>query len=181
MKEPTSPALLPRYFRLKTGLRFGIITSIISSSVGIALYSAGLVNYKSNTESWIPAILLGLGIYLSSEYYKKHNQGFMGQGDIMVVSGWLGVFSGIVSAIFLLIQLKLDSTILSQMQNMLELQLEEKGLEGAQFDKVMEMSSMFLNPYFMGVSAIISSLIMSLIAGFILSFFLKKVNSDPFA
>jgi hypothetical protein len=180
MKQETSDSALPSHFRLKTGLRFGLITSLISSFIGIALYSAGLTNYGSNSGSWIPAILLGLGIYLASEHFKKYNQGFMNQRDVVVVSLWLGLFSGIISGVIMLIQFKIDPSIIRQMENMLEVQLEEKGLEGADFDRVMEMSSMFFNPYFLGVSALISSVIMSLIVGFLLSIFLKKEKSSPF-
>jgi hypothetical protein len=180
MKQDFSDSVLPSHFRLKTGLRFGVITSIISSSIGIALYSAGLTNYGSNSGSWIPAILLGLGIYLASEYFKKYNQGYMGQRDVVVVALWLGLFSGLISGAIMLIQLHFDASVISQMENMLEMQLEERGLEGADFERAMEMGSMFFNPYFLGVSAIISSLIMSLVVGFILSIFLKREKTNPF-
>jgi hypothetical protein len=180
MKQETSDSKLPSHFRLKTGIRFGLITSLISSFIGIALHTAGLTNYGSNSGSWIPVILLGLGIYLASEYFKKFNQGYMGQRDVVVVAIWLGLFSGLVSGIIMLIQLQFDASIISQMENMLEMQLEERGLEGADFEKAMEMGTVFFNPYFLGVSALISSVIMSLVVGFILSIFLKREKTNPF-
>ena len=180
MKQETSDSGLPSHFRLKTGIRFGLITSLISSFIGIALYSAGLTNYGSNSGSWIPAILMGLGIYLASEYFKKYNQGYMNQRDVVVVAVWLGLFSGLVSGAIMLIQLQFDASIISQMENMLEMQGEERGLEGAKLEEFMEMSTMFLNPYFLGLSALISSVIVSLVVGFILSIFLKREKTNPF-
>ena len=104
----------------------------------------------------------------------------MGQRDVVVVAVWLGLFSGLVSGIIMLIQLQFDASIISQMENMLEMQLEERGLEGADFEKAMEMGTVFFNPYFLGVSALISSVIMSLVVGFILSIFLKREKTNPF-
>jgi hypothetical protein len=181
MKDNDMTSGLPPHFRLKTGFRFGLITSLISSSIGIALYSAGITDINNSSGGWISVLLVGLGIYLASEFYKKHNQGFMGQKDLMVVSGWLGLFSGIVSAIIFMVQFQLDSSILSKMQNNLEFELEKQGLEGADFDRAMEMGSLFFNPYLLGSAALISSVIMAFVVGFILSFFLKKEASDPFS
>ena len=180
MKDPEfSP--LPPHFRMKTGIRFGIITSLINSLIGIALYSMGLIDFSGNSGGWISFLLMGLGIYLATEHYKKSSGGYMRQSDVVVTSLWLGLISGVITIVFLMLQLQLDPSILEKMQNMLEFQLEQKGLEGADFDRAMEIGSMFMQPGFLAFAALFSSLFMTLIVGFLLSFFLKKEKETPFS
>ena len=170
----------PAHFRLKTGLRFGIITSLINSLVSIALYSMGLIDFSGTSGGWISIVLLGLGIYLATEYYKKYSGGFMSGSDIVVTSLWLGFFSGLISLAFLLIQLQLDPSILEKMKNVVEMQMENQNMRPEDLEKAMEISEMFLHPGFLAVSALVSSLLSGLFAGFILSFFLKKSSDNPF-
>ncbi len=180
MKDSSSNPL-PSHFRFKTGIRFGIITSLINSLIGIALYSFGLVDFSGNSGGWISFLLIGLGIYLASEHYKKFSGGYMRQSDVVVTALWLGLISGIITVIFLLLQLQLDPSILEKMQNLMEFQLEQQNLEGAEYDKAMEIGSMFMKPWVLAVMTLISSLFMTLIVGFLLSFFLRKEQESPFS
>jgi hypothetical protein len=174
-KEPIPPA-----FRLKTGLRFGILFSLVNSLIGIALYYSGLADFSGGSSGWISFLLTGLGIYLATEHYKNRSGGFMGMGDVMVTSLWMGFFSGLLGVLFLLIQIQLDPGLLSQLQNVFEFQLEKQKLEGEALDRMMEMSQWLFSPAFLAVSALIGSLLSYLFVGFILSFFLKNEAQDPF-
>jgi hypothetical protein len=170
----------PAHLRLKTGLRFGIVTSMLNSLIGIALYSMGLMDFSGSGGGWTSLLLFGLGIYLASEHFKKFTKGSMSQSDVVVISLWIGFFSGIVSVIVMLIQLKLDPSIMEKMYALMEMQFEKQDLEGEQYDKAMEMATMFMSPGFLSLMGFISSMFIALIEGFILSFILRK-EQDPFA
>jgi hypothetical protein len=170
----------PSHLRLKTGLRFGIVTSLLSSLIGIALYSMGLMDFSGGSGGWTSLLLFGLGIYLASEHFKKFTKGSMKQSDVVVISLWIGFFSGIISVVIMLIQLKVDPSIMEKMYSLMEMQFEKQDLEGEQYDKAMEMATMFMSPGFLSLMGFISSMFIALIEGFILSFILQK-EQDPFA
>jgi hypothetical protein len=67
------------------------------------------------------------------------------------------------------------------MQNLMEFQLEQQNLEGAEYDKAMEIASIFMKPWVLAVMTLFSSLFMTLVVGFLLSFFLKKEQESPFS
>ena len=180
MEIKPEPPSLPSAFRLKTGFRFGLIISLINSLVGITLYYMGLIDYSGNSGGWITFVLLGLGIYLASEHYKKKNNGLMQHSDVVVTSLWMGLFSGCISVIFLLIQMSADPSITEKMKDILEYQLEKQNMDGETYERALELGQMFINPWFLGTVTVISSLISALIAGAILGFFLKKEKDSPF-
>lgn len=171
---------LPTAFRLKTGLRFGLLVSLINGLIGLALYYAGLVDFSGNSSAWISLLLMGLGIYLASEHYKKFSGGWMKRSDVLVTASWLGLFSGLVSSAFVYLQLKMDPGVLDKMQNLLEYELEKQNLEGEVYDQAISIGQMFMQPWYLSLATIFSSLISALIAGFILGFFLKKEPESPF-
>jgi hypothetical protein len=169
---------MPTAFRLKTGLRFGVLFSLVNSLIGNALYYSGLADFSGGASGWINFLLTGLGIYLATEHYKNRSGGFMGMGDVMVTSLWMGFFSGLLGVFFLLIQIQLDPGLLIQLQNVFELQLEKQNLEGEALDLMMEMSQWLFSPAFLAASALIGSLLSHLFVGFILSFFLSTQKSE---
>jgi hypothetical protein len=171
---------LPSAFRLKTGLRFGILISLINSLLEIALYYMGLIDYSGGSGGWITLLLTGLGIYLASEHYKKQNDGLMRHSDVVVTSLWMGLFSGIISLVFLQIQLTVDPSILEKMKDVLEFQLEKQDLDGEAYDKAMELGMMFMNPWVLSIGTLVSSVFSALIVGSILGFFLKREAETPF-
>lgn len=176
MKQQNVPAA----FRLKNGLMFGFITSLINFLVSLALVSAGLMNYSGNSGGWISFLLIGLGIYLASERHKEKNNRLMRQMDVVVTAVWLGVFYGIVSMVFVFIQLQIDPSILAQMQNLLEMEMEKQNLEGEAYEQAMKIGQLFISPWFLGIAVCITSLIEALIAGVLLGYFLKKEAESPF-
>jgi hypothetical protein len=181
MKQEASSPQPPSHARLKSGLRFGLFTSLITILVDIALQSMGLANFNDNSGGWFGTILVGLGIYLAADRYKILNNGFISQSDVVVTSLWLGFFTGIFSGIFLSIRLYLNPEIQAKLINLVEYQLEEKGIEGAEMEQIMSMVSMFFQPGFLAIATFISSIITALVIGFIMSFFLKKEKESPFA
>ena len=62
--------------RLQTGLSYGALTSLISILISLALYFTGLADFQGGSSGWVSILILGLGIYLATEAFKKNNGGF---------------------------------------------------------------------------------------------------------
>jgi len=172
---------LPKAFRLKTGLRFGLIVSLINSLIGIALYYSGLVDFSGNSNAWISLLLTGLGIYLASEHYKKFSGGWMRRTDVLVTAFWMGLFSGVISSVLVFIQMKIDPSILEKMKTIMEYELEKQNMEGEVYDQALKIGELFMHPMMLGIVTVISSLFTSMLVGFVLGFFLKKEPESPFS
>ena len=159
---------------LKTGFRFGIIASILTTLIGLALLFTGMADYSGSSSGWTSTLILALGVYLAAEGFKKENQGFMSHKDLIKVSLWMGLFAGIFSAVFGFIHAKMDPTLFDLQKNRMEVELENKRLDDAQIEQSMKMVNVMLEPVPMAIMIIITIFISMVVIGAIMGFFLKK-------
>jgi Protein of unknown function (DUF4199) len=160
--------------RLKTGIRYGIVTSLLSSLIGLALFFTGLADYSGSTSGWVGTLILILGIYLASEGYKKENNGFMSHSDLVVTSLWMGLIGGLMSAAIVFVHLQLDPDLFSAQLNRVEADMENKGMDDASIEQAMSITRKMMQPVPMALTVIVSSFIFTVILSSILGFFLKK-------
>lgn len=160
--------------RLKTGIRFGIVTSLLSSLIGLALFFTGLADYSGSASGWVGTLIMILGIYLASEGYKKENNGFMTHSDLVVTSLWMGLVGGLVSALIVFVHLQLDPDLFTIQLNRAEADMENKGLDDASIEQAMSITRKMMQPIPMAMLVFASSFIFSVILASILGFFLKK-------
>jgi hypothetical protein len=169
-----------KHLRLKTGLQFGIITSLLATLIGMALMFTGMMDYSGSSGGWTSMLIIGLGIYLASEGFKKRNDGFMSHSDLFVISLWLGLFSGILSGVFGMIQFAMDPSLLEKMKNVAEARLESQGQSDEAIEQAMKIMDFMMEPIPLAMVTLISSLFFSALIGGILGFFLKN-EKDVFS
>lgn len=160
--------------RLKTGVRFGFVSSLLSSMIGLTLFFTGLADYSGSTSGWVGTLILILVIYLASEDYKKKNNGFMSHSDLVVTSLWMGLVAGLVSAVIVFVHLQLDPDLFATQLNRVEADMENKGMDDASIEQAMSITRKMMQPVPMAIMVVFSSFIFTLILASIMGFFLKK-------
>ena len=160
--------------RLKTGLLFGTITSGLNILIGLALLFMGLVNYSGGSSGWVTFLILVLGIYLAANHYKNKNEGFMSLKDLIVISLWLGLITGVISGIYAVISMQIDPTMMEKARNIAEAKMEEQGNSEEQIEMAMSMMDKFMTPGFLLAMSVLMNVVFGLIIGAILGAFLKK-------
>lgn len=160
--------------KLVIGMKYGLVTSVLSILIGLALYHTGLAGYNSGTNFWTGLLIVFLGFYLASEQLKKENDGFMTFGEGIKVALWLGLSMGLITGIYAIINNYLDPSMMEKVMNQVEYQLEEQGQSQEQIDMVMEMTKWMTKPPVLIVVSVISNLFSSLIVALIAGNFLKK-------
>jgi hypothetical protein len=160
--------------RLKTGVRFGVVTSLLSSLIGLALFFTGLTDYSGSSSGWVGTLIFILGIYLASEGYKKENNGFMSHSDLVVTALWMGLVSGIVSAIIVGVHMQLDPDLMTAQLNRIEADMENKGVDDAAIEQTMSITRKVMQPIPMALIMVFSSFIFTVVLASIMGFFLKK-------
>lgn len=161
--------------RLRIGLTYGAITSLLSVFIGIALSSFGLSDMSSGGNGWVNALILILGIYLGTEAFKKLNEGFVSIGDVVVFSLWLGLVVGLVSGIFSWVYLNyIDPEMLKKIVRMAEIKMEEQGNSDEQIEMATSMMEKMMTPGFLIAISVFMNLIFSVILGGIIGMIMKR-------
>lgn len=161
--------------RLRLGATYGLITSVLSILISLALYFAGLADYQGGTSGWVNILILGLGIYLLAEAFKKQNEGYLSTGDLVVASLWLGLVVGFISGLFSGIYMNyIDPGMIQKIQRTAEIQLEEQGQSDEQIEMAMGMMEKFTTLPWLVTFGILMNCFFGLILGALLSLFLKK-------
>jgi len=163
--------------RLKTGLQFGAITSGLNILIGLALLFMGLVDYSGGSSGWVTFLILVLGIYLAANHYKGKNEGYMSVKDLIVISLWLGLITGVISGIYAVVYMQMDPTMMEKAKNIAEAKMEEQGNSEEQIEMAMAMMNKFMTPGFLLAMSVFMNTIFGWIIGAILGTFLK--NEKP--
>jgi len=163
------------------GVRYGLILGLVSAALSIVFimtntidFSGTKSNYLSSIISWAVSIFF---FYKAIDTYKNEMNGYITLGKCISVSLWVGLVSGLISAVFMFVYFKfIDPTFIDKTMDLMRANLEEKGMEASQIETAINMSSMFLSPASMAGFTLIGSMFMALILGLILGLILKK---DP--
>jgi uncharacterized membrane protein len=135
------------------------------------------MNYGGSSSMWINLLIIGLGIYLASEAFKKKNDGYVEHTDISVFGFWIGVTTGVITAIFTVVQLSLDPEILNKTLLMMEAELERKNAGERETEAALEIISKIMKPVPLSLFVLFFSILSASIVGAILGFFLKREKS----
>lgn len=162
--------------RFTTGLKYGVITSILSILIGMALYFMGLNDFSgSGTSSLVTILILILGIYLGVEAFKQANNGYATTGDIVMMSLYLGVVMGLISGLFWSVYLNfIDASILDKIMSVTEARMEEAGQSEEQMEMAMSITRKMMSPGWFTLVSLLMNLVFAAIVGALMSIFLKK-------
>ena len=128
--------------------------------------------------SYIIYLIIGVGIYLAMNEFKKENQGFISYGQGLGVGTLMSAISGLISNFFSMAYMKfIDPTITDQIMKKAVEDMEKKGMPDEQIDQAMEMAKMFMNPGAMFVLGLLGTILVGFIMSLIIAAIVKKDKS----
>lgn len=160
-----------------TGIKYGAYLGILSCLLGLITHYGGFENYEDPMASsnlivsfvqWI--MVFGL-IYLGVKFYRSHNEGLLSFGEGLTTSMYIGVFSGIILALFTYIFIAYIAP-----------EMMEAARETVDFDEMTEEEAevaenvldAMMSPTILAFFSFIGRVIAALIFGVVASFILKR-------
>jgi hypothetical protein len=160
----------------QTGLKYGLITSLLGIIASLILYSTGSGDPTgSSLQFGVSIIIYVTGLYLGFDAFKRGNEGFASLGELVKVAIFIGLITGGISGVFTYIYMQyIDSDIMTKIFDQQRLVLEDKGLSDKEIDQALEMAKSFMSPKFLIPIQIITSVITLTILGLIVGAIMKK-------
>lgn len=157
----------------RTALKWGVIIGIVN-----ILYSTAIMisNQMGNqTLGYIVYLIMGVGLYLAMNDFKKENVGFMTFGQGLGLGTMMSTIVGLISSFYSFAYMKfIDSSIPDQILKNAEREMEKKGLPDDQIEQAMEYSKMFMSPGFMFMAGVFFTVLLGFLLSLVLSAIIKK-------
>jgi hypothetical protein len=161
------------------GIRFGLISAVISIAYFVILNIAG-IDMTQGFWNYVGYIVPIVILVLAHKYFKENRDGFMSYGQGISIALWIGVVSAVISSVFTYLYIKfIDTSFLETVKNRQMEVMEEKGMSDEQIDQAMQFSSMFMTPEAMFIMMLLGGIFMTLIIGLIVTIFTQKKNPQP--
>lgn len=162
---------------LKTGIKYGgylglsfIVLTLVAHYTGWQDYAN--IESTSNMVVEIVTHVIGIGItILGIIYYRSNNEGLLTFGEGMSVSLFIGLFAGVLGAIFMYIFASYIAPGLGE-EVMSNIDVDE--MSEGEAEAVQQVMGFATSPVFLAFSQLIGSIIFALIYGLIGSLILKK-------
>ena len=160
------------------GAKGGLYTGLILVIFSLLSYLFEM-SRDSLAGSIFTIISFCIGIYLTHQAFKDQGNGFMSYGQGLGLGAVVGMVSGFLNAIFIVIYVSfIDNTIISQQMDQVRIGLENKGLSDAEIDQGMYFAEMMASPIVLFFSVIIGSILYAFVIALIISAFTKKTDPD---
>jgi len=159
---------------LKAGLKWALYYSLFSIIFSLASHYGGWSNMAdpSKVESAISIIAAIGATVLAQLYFRKNNEGLMTFGEGMSVALFLGIFSGLILALFTYGFLSfIDPSAIAEMK---EVMLSDESLSDAEREMMSGMSDTLTSPTMLAFFSFIGSIFLHVVMGLVTSAILKK-------
>lgn len=162
---------------LKTGIKYGgylgmamIVLTLVAHYTGWQDFSN--LEATSNIVVSVATYVLGFGLtFMGIRFFRSNNEGLLSFGEGMSVALFIGLFAGIIGALFMYI---FAAYIAPEMGDavMSSIDLDEMDEDEARVAE--QMTGVFTSPIFLAFSNFLGSIIMGIIYGLVGSLILKK-------
>ncbi len=162
---------------LKTGIRYGGFLGLAMIVLTLVAHYTGWQDFKDldSTSSIIVEVvthILGLGITIMGIlYYRSNNEGLLTFGEGISVSLFIGLFAGVIGAIFMYI---FASYIAPDIGEAVLSTIDIDEMSEDEAEAVEQVMGFATSPVFLAFSQLIGSILLGLIYGLIGSLILKK-------
>lgn len=157
----------------RTALKWGVIIGIINILYSTAIMVSGQIGNQAM--GYAVYLIIGVGIYLALNDFKKENLGFISYGQGLGLGSMMSAIVGLLSSFYSFAYMKfIDSTITDQILKNAEREMEKKGLPDDQIEKAMEYSKMFMSPGVMFIAGVFFTVFLGFILSLIIAAIMKK-------
>ena len=163
---------------LKAGLKWAIYLSLISIAMTLAFHYTGFSNMADPEDpNGITATIINLVIsigatVLAQLYYRKHNEGLMTYGEGISVAFFLGIFSGLVMALFMYLFMSYIEPGLSDAIR--EAALQDESMSDEEREMAGSIIGAMTSPTALAFISFFTIMLTHVIIGLITSIFIKK-------
>lgn len=170
--ETEKPAIKPIAYS------YGLYLALVSIIVLVIMYVANI------EKSWALSIGSSIATILVLVYgikaYKQKNHGFLSLGEAIKVGLAIAVIGGVIAGLYAYVHYAYiypEFIEIAKDQAYLQITEQNPEMSAEQVAKTMEISSIFMNPTFFGLSNVIGSLIFGLIVSLIAGLIMKKEDT----
>lgn len=162
---------------LKTGIKYGGYLGLALIVLTLVAHYTGWQDFSDlqSTSSIMVEIathVIGLGITIMGIlYYRKNNEGLLTFGEGMSISLFIGLFAGVLGAIFMYI---FASYIAPDLGEAVLSTIDTDEMSEGEAEAVEQVMGFATSPVFLAFSQLIGSIILGLVYGLIGSLILKK-------
>lgn len=160
--------------KLYIGIKYGLITSVLSVLINMALAQMGTADFSGGGNFWIALLIVVLGFYLASEEFKKKNEGYFSLGQGVQVGLWIGATVGLISGIFSIIYLQMDPSLVEKVINQIEARLEEENANQEAVDMAVSLTRKMMSPGILMFFSMLMNVFIGLLVGTVASIFVRK-------
>ncbi len=157
----------------RTALKWGVIIAIINIIYSTAIMIAGQIG--NQTLGYVVYLIIGVGIYLALNDFKKDNSGYISYGQGLGLGTMMSAIIGLISSFYSFAYMKfIDTSIPDQILKNAEREMEKKGLPDDQIEQAMEYSKMFMSPGVMFVAGVFFTVLLGFVLSLIIAAIMKK-------
>jgi len=159
---------------LKAGLKWGLYLALVSMVVSLVGHYATSSNMVDpSTIETVLSFGISIGaVVMGQLYFKQNNEGLMTYGEGVSISLFIGIFSGLLMAVFFFVFMSyVDPDVINSFKDAMaaddSLSQEDQEMQEA-------ITGAFASPIMIALLTFIGSLLMHLFIGLITSIFIKK-------
>jgi len=159
---------------MNTGVKYGLISSLISIIFFLALVLMGL-NAFDNKWNWIGLIISVIILILAQKEFKDKGDGFMSYGQGVGIGFWIALVSILIGGVFtLLYTTVIDTTVMDLFYDVQREKMEEQGMPDEQIDMALSWTGKLFWPiyFFFGI-------FFGVLVAVIVTIFTQKKNPQP--
>ncbi|HKJ42375.1 MAG TPA: DUF4199 domain-containing protein [Sunxiuqinia sp.] len=161
----------------KSAMTYGIYLAVAIILYNVILYVMG--QNLNQTLGLFSYVIMGAGIYFCQYYYRNRElDGYIDYSKALGFGVAIMLFAGILNALYTVILLKIDPSILDQIRAMQEEALMKQGMSDDQIEMAGEMMSKFQNPIIIVISSLFTFAFIGFIISLITSIFVKKKQDE---
>lgn len=172
--EPTKSAPVTT---TAVGLRYGLLVGLASTIYSFVL---NMTHLEQSAVKWLSLGILGAGIVLAQQLYKRSNSGFIGFGDGLGIGMIISAVSGVISAVFSYIYLSfIDPEMIGRIMEKARTDMENRGnLSDEQIEQGMQMTTKFMTAPVMSLMVLVGSLLLGLLLSLVISAIIKNPKPE---
>ncbi len=165
---------------LKPALQYGLIMALALIMLSLIFYLSGAAT--SNWAGWLsyPLMVVLLFIFIK-KYRDDNNDGFISYGQSLGFGTLVGVFTGVIYAVYAFIFFKfIGPEVIEEMHLKIEEQIliQNPDFGPDEFELALKMAKAFVSPIFLTISSLFSYAFLSFLFSLIISIFTKKKNPE---